>query len=298
MQVLISGASGMVGTAVTAALARQGHTVHRLVRPGKELRPGDVRWEPPTGELDTVAAEGTDAVVHLAGVSIADGRLDAKHKEQVRASRVDATRHLVSGLARLKRCPRVLVAASAVGYYGNRGDELLTEESSAGSDFLSSVCVEWEKEARRAEESGIRVVNLRFGMILWPKGGALERMLLPFKFGSGGRLGSGKQWWSWLTLPDAVCLVQFAIENDALRGPVNAVAPNPVRNIEFTKTLGKVLRRPTIFPAPGFALRIALGEMADALLLASQRAVPKRLEAAGYNFQHSELRTSLELLLQ
>jgi hypothetical protein len=297
MRILLSGATGLVGAAVTGALTRQGHTVQRLVRAGKALQPGDVRWDPPTGEFDGAAAEGADAVVHLAGASIAGGRLDAGQKALVRASRVDATRHLVGGLAKLQRKPRVLVAASAVGYYGNRGDELLTEQSAPGQDFLASLCCDWEAEAARAEQAGIRVVHLRFGVVFSSAGGALKRMLLPFKLGAGGRLGSGQQWWSWVSLPEAVSIVQQAIENESLRGAVNAAAPNPVRNAEFTKILGRVLRRPTILPAPAFALRLALGEVADLLLLASQRVVPKRLADTGYRFLHPDLEQALRELL-
>lgn len=299
MRILVSGASGLVGSAVAGALRGAGHTVDALVRPGINPQGGSrpVRWNPVSGELDRAAAEGADAVVNLAGASIASGRWNEKRKKLLRTSRVEATRNLVTGLLQLDGRPQVFVSASAMGYYGNRGDEMLTEESAPGEDFLSVLAQDWEKEAARAADFGIRAVMLRFGVILAPHGGALERMLLPFQLGLGGRLGSGRQWMSWLTLPEAVHLIRQAIENDELSGPVNAVAPNPVTNAEFTRTLGKVLGRPTVFPAPAFALRLALGEMADALLLSSQRVVPLKLQARGYPFQHPELEGGLRVVL-
>lgn len=210
---------------------------------------------------------------------------------------MDATRHLVNGLLRLTRPPKVLVSASAVGYYGDRGDEQLTEACPAGNDFLAQLARDWEAETQCATQNGIRTVMLRFGVILSSTGGALPRMLLPFKIGVGGRLGSGMQWMSWLTLTETVEIVRHALENTALSGAVNAVAPSPVRNIEFTKVLGRVLRRPTLFPAPAFALRLALGEMAEALLLSSQRVVPARLQEIGYPFQHPALEAALRVVL-
>jgi hypothetical protein len=242
--------------------------------------------------------EGVDGIVHLAGASIADGRWTEPRKQLLRASRVDATRHLVNGLLQLARPPKVLVAASAVGYYGDRGDEQLTEACAPGSDFLARLARDWEAEALRAGEKGIRTVLLRFGVILSARGGALPRMLLPFRMGVGGKLGSGKQWMSWLTLAEAVGLARHALENGGLTGTVNAVAPSPVRNSEFTKVLGKVLRRPTMFPAPAFALKLALGEMAEALLLSSQRVIPARLQEQGYRFQHPTLEAALHAVLK
>jgi hypothetical protein len=301
MRILISGATGLVGSAAAGALRGAGHIVDRLARPNRvpeenrEMRA--IRWDPVSGDLDRQAASGADAVVHLAGASIAAGRWTAKRKQELRASRVEATRNLVTGLLQLDARPRVFVSASAVGYYGDRGDELLTEESAPGEGFLASLARDWEKEALRAADFGMRVVLLRFGVILAPHGGALERMLLPFQMGVGGRLGSGRQWMSWLTLPDAVTLIRFALEGDSLSGAVNAVAPNPVTNAEFTRTLAEVLRRPAVFPVPGFALRLALGEMADALLLASQRVVPARLQQHGYVFRHAALEEGLRTVL-
>lgn len=297
MRVLITGASGLVGSALADALRAAGHAVQRLVRPGKPLRPGDVRWNPVAGDLDRAPADGADAVVHLAGASIAAGRWNVEGKKLLRASRVDATRNLVTGLLQLHNRPTVLVSASAVGYYGSRGDELLTEESAPGSDFLAELARDWEKEAARAADFGIRAVILRFGVILAQHGGALQRMLLPFKLGLGGRLGSGSQWMSWVTLPEAVGLIRYALDTPGLRGPVNAVAPNPVTNAEFTRILAKVLRRPAIFPVPAFGLRLLLGEMADALLLSSQRVVPWKLQDCGYRFHDPELEAALRALL-
>ncbi len=297
MRVLITGASGLVGSALAEALRGAGHTVARLVRPGKPLHPGDVRWDPIAGELDRPAAEGADVLVNLAGASIAAGRWNSERKKLLRASRVDATRNLVTGLLQLHARPKVFLSASAVGYYGNRGDERLTDESAPGNDFLARLACDWEKEAARAADFGMRTAMLRFGVILAAHGGALERMLLPFRLGLGGRLGTGSQWMSWLTLSDAVGLIRYALDTPDVSGPVNAVAPNAVTNAEFTKALGKVLRRPTLFPAPAFALRLLLGEMAEALLLSSQRVVPKKLKDRGYRFQHSELEPALRALL-
>lgn len=301
MRILITGASGLLGSAVAEALRGAGHTVDRLARPNyrqessSSLRP--IRWDPLTGDLDRVGANGADAVVHLAGASIGEGRWTTERKKILRESRVEATRNLVTGLLQLDQRPRVLVAASAVGYYGDRGDEELTEESAPGTGFLAQLAQDWEKEAARAADFGIRTVMLRFGVILAPHGGALERMLLPFQLGLGGRLGSGQQWMSWLTLPDAVGLIRHALENESLSGPVNAVAHAPVTNGEFTRVLGRVLRRPTIFPAPAFALRLLLGEMADALLLSSQRVIPQKLRQLGYRFQHATLEEGLRAVL-
>jgi uncharacterized protein len=297
MRVLISGASGLVGSALREALRREGHAAGRLARPGAALATGDVRWDPEGAGLDTAAAEGADAIVHLAGASIAKGRWSAARKQVLRTSRVDATRNLVEGMARMKTPPRILAAASAVGYYGNRGDEELTEVSAPGSDFLAELVYDWEEAARAAEKLGTRTAILRFGVILSKKGGALPRMLLPFRMGAGGRLGSGKQWMSWLTLRDAAGIVMFALREERMRGPLNAVAPNPVRNEEFTRVLGHALHRPAFFPAPSAALRLALGEMADALLLSSQRVKPARLASFGYAWQDAELNAALGSVL-
>jgi len=301
MKILVTGSSGLVGTALVKALGRDGHMVCRLMRPdsaaNNEVKDGfNVAWNPATGELGG-AGVGPDAVVNLAGASIADGRWTGERKAVLRASRIDTTRALVEALARMNVRPSVLVSASAIGVYGNRGDELLTEESKAGTDFLAGLATDWEAEALKAEALGIRVVLARFGIILAREGGALAKMLLPFKLGAGGRLGSGQQWMSWVTLDDVVGILRMAIEKAAVRGTVNVVAPQPVKNEEFTKVLAKALHRPALFPAPGFALRLALGEMADALLLSSQRVLPKKLEVAGFRFAHADLATALSAVL-
>ncbi len=299
MRILVSGSTGFLGSSLIEVLEREGYTILRLMRP--DTRKGDansaraqtVRWDPVRGEFDAVAAEGADALVHLAGASIADGRWNAARKILLRTSRIEATRHLIGALSKLQRPPRVIVASSAIGYYGNRGDETLTESSAPGGDFLSALCREWEVETARGTEFSARVVMLRFGVILAAHGGALPRMALPFKMGAGGRLGSGRQWMSWLTLPEAVGMIRFALSNSGLVGPANAVAPKPIQNADFTRILAKTLHRPALFPAPAFALRLALGEMADALLLVSQRVKPSKLEQAGYQFAQPELAAAL-----
>jgi uncharacterized protein (TIGR01777 family) len=297
MKILISGASGLTGTALVSGLRVQGHNVARLVRPGSAASAGDVTWDPMTATVDVAAMEGMDAVVHLSGASIAQGRWTPARKAVLRSSRVDTTRVLVDALASLRQKPRVFVSASAIGCYGDRGNEILTESSTIGTDFLSLVVRDWEAEANRAEISGIRTVLLRFGVILSSDGGALPQMLMPFKFSLGGRLGSGKQWMSWIALEDAIEIICSAIVNENLAGPLNVVAPNPLTNADFTRIAAAVLHRPAIFAAPAFALRIALGEMADALLLASQRVVPERLLAAGYAFRLPEFESALRSIL-
>ncbi len=311
MKILVTGSTGLVGTALAEALARDGHTVCRLMRPqsvvaARTKKGFDVAWNPATGELGG-AAVGADAVVNLAGASIAGGRWTTERKALLRTSRIETTRALVNALAKMNARPRVLVSASAIGIYGDRGDEVLTEESKAGADFLASLAQEWEAEALKAEALGIRVVLARFGIILARHGGALAKMLLPFKLGAGGRLGSGRQWMSWVTLDDVVGILRFAMEGApgkgapnaaSVGGAINVVAPQPVRNAEFTKALAKALRRPALFAAPAFALRLALGEMADALLLSSQRVAPQRLQQLGYSFLHAELSKALNAVLE
>lgn len=278
-------------------LREKGHTVGRLVRPGGQLAPGDVPWDPMSAHIDTAPMEGANAFVHLSGASIGEGRWTPTRKALLRNSRVDSTRVLVDALARLRQKPKVFLCASATGYYGDRGDEILTESSEPGTDFLALLARDWEAEAMRAEDIGIRTVRLRYGVILSDAGGALPRMVTPFKFGVGGRFGSGRQWMSWITLDDAIEITRFAIVNDAFAGPVNIVAPDPVRNADFARALAKALHRPAIFPAPAFALRLVLGEMADPLLLSSQRVRPERLLAMNYAFRYSDPAAALESIL-
>lgn len=304
MRILISGSTGFLGTALIESLEREKHTVARLVRPETAQRIGRgasdqiVPWDPVAGQFDATAAEGADALVHLAGASIAGGRWNAPRKNLLRTSRIEAPRHLIGALSKLQRPPRVIVAASAIGYYGTRGDETLTETSAPGNDFLAGLCREWEAETTRGAEFGARVVSLRFGIILAAHGGALPRMVTPFKIGVGGRLGTGRQWMSWLTLEETVSIIQFALASPGLAGPANAVTPNPVQNLEFTQVLARTLHRPALFPAPAFALRLALGEMADALLLVSQKVLPAKLVNSGYRFLHPELADGLEKALR
>ncbi|HZI95439.1 MAG TPA: TIGR01777 family oxidoreductase [Patescibacteria group bacterium] len=288
--VAVSGGRGLVGSALTEALA--GARVVRLARPGSG-NGNSVLFDPKGGSIDAVRLEGCDAVVHLAGEPIAAGRWNASRKEKILHSRVEGTRLLVDGLSRIARRPRVLVCASAIGYYGNRADEELKESSSPGDDFLAKVVRQWEAEAGRAASLGIRVVTLRLGIVLSAKGGALARMLTPFKLGLGGRLGDGRQWMSWIHIEDLVRVILFALQNEALSGPVNAVAPEPARNADFTVALAGALHRPALMPAPAFALRLALGEMADALLLSSARVVPGRLAEAGFAWKFPRLEAAL-----
>lgn len=291
----------MVGSALVPALVKAGHTVCRLVRPGSiarnEMHDGfQVAWNPATGELGG-AAVGADAVVNLAGASIADGRWSDKRKAELHSSRIDTTRALITALAKMNARPRVLVSASATGVYGNRGDEVLTEESLPGNEFLSNLAKDWEAEALKAEAIGVRVVLARFGVILARDGGALPKIVLPFRFFAGGKIGSGKQWMSWISLDDVIEILRFALENGNVRGPINFISPQPVQNAEFTKTLASAMHRPSLFPAPAFLLRLALGEMADALLLSSQRVLPKKLESLGYRFLHADLKSALAAVL-
>lgn len=292
MKILISGSHGLVGTALIKALVPEGHEIFRLVRYAPRYE-SEIEWSPERYSIALARLEGFDAVVHLAGESIAEGRWTDEKKKRIRESRAKGTRLLSDALANLTQPPKTLISASAVGYYGNRGDELLTEQSAPGNDFLAEVCVEWEKATALATEKGIRTVNSRFGIILDKKGGALAKMLPPFRMGVGGRIGSGKQWMSWIALDDVVGGIKFALANDSVKGPVNFVAPVPVTNAEFTKTLWRALSRPTFFPIPAFGVRLVFGEMADALLLSSQRVEPERLKTNGYQFQFSQLEGAL-----
>ncbi len=296
MNILLSGASGLVGSALIPVLESAGHSVRRLVRQRPEAGSPDVHWDP-TGSFDPVGGiEGFDAVVHLAGESVV-GRWSRTKKARILNSRKQGTMTLASAAARSKRPPKVVVSASAIGYYGNRGDEVLTEESTPGADFLADVARQWEAALTPATEAGIRTVMLRIGFILSPRGGGLARMLPPFRMGLGGKLGGGRQWMSWISIHDVVGAIQHALATETLWGPVNTVAPHPVTNAEFTRTLGRVLGRPTLFPMPAFAARLAFGEMADALLLASQRVQPVKLQSSGFQFRNQELEGALRELL-
>lgn len=289
-----------MGSALIPKLIGAGHTVCRLMRPGQREKEGAegfaVAWNPETGELGG-AAVGPDAVINLAGASIAGGRWTTARKELLRTSRINTTRALIYALAKMDARPRVLISASATGIYGDRGDELLTEESQPGEDFLAVTARDWEAEAMKAEPLGIRVVRARFGIILAKHGGAFPQMMLPFRFGLGGKLGTGRQWMSWVTLEDAIGMLRFALDNAGVNGAMNVVSPQPVRNAEFTQALAHAMRRPALFTAPAFALRLAMGEMADALLLASQRAAPKVMEKMGFAFRQAEIVSALESVL-
>lgn len=293
MKVLVSGSSGLIGSALIERLEKEGHAVGRLVR-HKPKSEHEVRWDPARLEIDREGLEGWNAVVHLAGENIASGRWTAARKKRMRESRVLGTGLLSDALAGLAEQPTAYVCASAIGFYGSRADEVLTEESTQGKGFLPSVSLAWEAAAQPAAQVGIRVVQPRIGIVLSPSGGVLKRMLLPFKLGLGGRLGSGKQWISWISLPDLIGVLVRALEDENMSGAYNAVAPNPVTNAEFTRVLGKVLGRPTLFPMPEFALRLLMGsEMANELALSSARVEPTRLQAHHYEFQHPDLETAL-----
>lgn len=294
MNVLISGATGLIGSALVPELEANGHTITRLSR--SRSGANTVRWDPSAGTIEG-DLEGTEAVVHLAGESIAQGRWSPDKKRRILDSRVQGTRLVAERIAALSTPPKVMVSTSAVGYYGDRGDEVLTEESTPGEDFLARVCREWEAAAEPARLAGIRVVHPRLGIVLSPQGGALGTTLPIFKLGGGGKIGSGRQWWSWVTLADVVGSIVHSLTEETVEGPVNVGSPNPMTNAEYTKVLGKVLGRPTILPLPAPAARIMLGEVADALLLASQRMQPAKLEATGYSFRHPRLEGALRHLL-
>jgi hypothetical protein len=296
MRILVTGSSGLIGQALLSFLTAEGQNVVCLTRSAARAGDRNIRWDPDAGTLPLEQLEDFDGVVHLAGETIV-GRWTAEKKARILDSRAKGTRLLCESLAHVRHRPVVLVSASAIGYYGDRGDQLLDESSSAGSLFLSEVAQAWEAAAEPAKLSGIRVVNLRIGFVLSAAGGGLAAMLLPFKLGIGGRVGSGRQYLSWIAIDDVVGAISHAIGCDDLRGPVNAVAPQPVTNREFTDTLGRVLGRPTVFPLPSFAAHMVMGEMADNLLLASTRVLPGRLLATGYEFKFPQLRAALRHVL-
>ncbi len=296
MKILITGASGLIGMALQRDLQAAGH---EMLLASRKAATDDrhIQWDPDSGfdDADLSRLEGFDAFIHLAGENIGGGlRWTDEKKKAIRDSRVFGTRTIIEAFARIERKPKVFISGSAIGFYGDRGDEVMTEASQAGDTFLAGVCKEWEAESRRAEDMGVRTVLLRTGIVLSKNGGALAAMLTPFKLGVGGVVGSGKQWMSWVSLDDVVGIVNFALENESLRGAVNVTSPDPVTNEEFTRSLGSVLYRPTIIPLPEFAVNLVFGEMGDALLLDSTRVVPKRLLDAGYKFKYSSLKSALE----
>jgi uncharacterized protein (TIGR01777 family) len=298
MRFAVTGASGFIGRRLLAMLESAGHEVHALGRaPRKGLRPAArfFVWEPAEGPPPPASFEGVDAVIHLAGEPIAQ-RWSGEAKRRIRASRVDGTSRLVQGMAELPQKPSVLVSGSAIGFYGDRGDEVLSELSSPGSGFLPEVCLAWEKAAALAEEHGVRTVVVRTGIVLGRNGGALAKMLLPFRMGVGGPVSPGSQWMSWIHIDDMARLLLFAAET-SLRGPVNAVSPNPVTNADFSRALGRALKRPAILPTPQFVLRLLFGEMSE-ILAGSQRVQPRAAQDAGFEFQHTEVFAALKNLLQ
>jgi uncharacterized protein len=296
-RVLLTGASGLIGRALMSKLKEGQVETVRLVRGSALPVSGELSWNPysvrPIAEPSARSLEGISAVIHLSGANIASHRWTRDYKDIIHRSRQQPTHALARMLAGLKAKPRVLISASAIGIYGDRGDNLLNEASSPGSDFLANVCQAWEAATQPASEAGIRVVHLRFGVVLSRQGGALAQMLPLFRLGLGGRLGNGRQWMSWVGLPDLLRVIEFTLDADHLTGPVNVVAPFPVTNADFTRTLGHSLRRPTLLPAPAAALKLIFGEMAENTMLASQRAVPERLQAAGFHFQYPDLEAAL-----
>ncbi|MEX2044781.1 MAG: TIGR01777 family oxidoreductase [Opitutus sp.] len=293
MKVLLAGASGLIGTALVPALRAAGHEVRRLVRRPPEGTDG-VAWDPGRLQIDPRAFADIDAVVNLSGENIGAGRWSASRRERIFHSRVDATRTLVMAIAALARKPSIFISASAAGYYGDRGDELLTERSEIGHGFLPEVCLAWETHAEGAARVGVRTARLRLGVVLAEEGGAIGRMAPLFKLGLGGRLGHGRQWMPWISLDDAVRAILHILTHPHCEGAYNLTAPEPVTNADFTRALAGVLHRPAVLPAPAWALRLALGRMADEALLASTRALPERLTREGFKFRHPEVRLALE----
>jgi len=296
LTVAITGASGLIGSALTRLLTSHGHQVRRLVR--SYAKGNDIYWDPAVKKIDKEKLAGVDAVINLAGENIATGRWNDAKKQRIRDSRVEGTALLARTIAELPEPPKTFLSASAIGYYDDRGDEVMTESSGPGQGFLAEVGQAWEAAAQPARVAGIRVANMRIGVVLSTEGGALAKMLTPFKFGLGGVVGSGQQYMSWIHRDDLVAAIEWLLLNHTAEGPFNLVAPHPVTNREFTRTLGKVLGRPTLLPAPAFAIRLALGEMGQDLLLSSTRVEPRRLLESGFVFQYPELEAALRQLLK
>jgi uncharacterized protein (TIGR01777 family) len=298
VEVVVSGASGLIGSALVNSLRSDGHRVRRLRR-GGVTGDDDIGWDPQEGRIDAPALEGVDAVVHLAGEGIGEKRWTDEQKARIRDSRVRGTAVLAAAVASRENKPRVFVSSSAIGYYGDRGDEVLTEKSDPGDDYLAKVCREWEAETQPASDAGVRTVVARSGIVLAKHGGALQRMLLPFKLGVGGKQGPGTQWMSWIALDDEIGALRAAIDDDRLRGPVNLTAPNPMRNKDFADMLGRVLHRPTVLTTPLLPLKLRFGaELVETLLLVSQRVEPARLNEVGFSFTYPDLESALDALLR
>ena len=297
MRVLVSGSTGLIGSSLVPALEERGHEVLRLVRSRQRAGPGAVFWDPPAGVIDAADLDDLDAAIHLSGESINAFRWTARKKAKIYDSRVSTTRVLVQALSGLTRPPKTLLCASAVGYYGDRGDEILREDSGPGEGFLASLAQDWEAQAMRAAEVGMREARLRFGPVLTPRGRTLTTMARPFRWGLGARIGSGRHYFSWITLDDALAAILFIVESPTLQGPINVVAPNPVTNREMTKALGRALHRPAALVVPAAVFRIAMGEWADDVLLASVRAQPAKLLTAGFTFRHPDLAPALREML-
>jgi hypothetical protein len=297
-QILVTGSRGLIGSALVKTLEKNSYQVKKLVRSNPNKVSKEFIWKPDTGEIDQEALNGTEALIHLAGENIAEGRWTEEKKRRLRDSRIKSTKNLCNTLLKAKNSIKVVLMASAIGYYGNAGNETLNENSPLGKGFLAELTDEWEKAGKVLAENGIRLVFMRIGVVLSPKGGALSKMMLPFQLGLGGQVGDGKQYMSWVVIDDVINIIEFLLKNDSISGVVNVVAPNPSTNAEFTKALGKALSRPTIFSVPSFAARLAFGELADEALLASCRVLPSKLQEAGYKFLFPDLDKGLSHLLK
>lgn len=302
MKIIVTGSTGLIGSALISRLIADEHSVTRFVRDGSVVKEESngvraVAWDVDGGQVNDAEISAHDAVIHLAGEPVAEGRWTEEKKRRIRDSRVNGTRLIAEAIARVEPRPHTFISASAIGFYGNRGDEILDEQSASGTDFLADVCREWESAADAARAAGVRTIHPRIGIVLSREGGALAKLLTPFRLGAGGAIGDGKQYMSWIAIDDIVAGLMFALENNSVEGAVNFTAPQPVTNAEFTRALGHAVHRPTIFTVPKFAARLAFGEMADAVLLAGARVMPKRLQAVGYAFKHPQLEGALRHLL-